>query len=112
MVNPENPDLSIIILNYNVKDLLINCLESIFKNKIPEDQWQVIVVDNASDDGSVEEVRKRFGGLSTGSTLLTTSSLRVDLIVNESNLGFATGNNVGVKIAKAPVILFLNPDTV
>ena len=48
----ESPDLSIVILNYNVKDLLLNCLESIFKNKWEKDSWQVIVVDNASSDGS------------------------------------------------------------
>lgn len=94
----DNPDLSIIILNYNVKDLLINCLESIFKSKSPKDNWQIIVVDNASEDGSVEEVRKRYKD--------------IEILENEKNLGFAAGNNVGVKRAKAPVILFLNPDTV
>ncbi|MBI2337672.1 glycosyltransferase [Candidatus Daviesbacteria bacterium] len=56
MVNSENPELSIIILNYNVKDLLLNCLDSIFKNKTNSDRWQVIVVDNASSDGSGEAV--------------------------------------------------------
>lgn len=93
------PDLSIIILSYNVKQLLLNCLKSI-KNK----NWQIIVVDNASADGSVEAVKEKYGNPST--------SLRVDLIENRSNLGFAAGNNEGVKIAKAPVILFLNPDTI
>ncbi|MBI2337670.1 glycosyltransferase [Candidatus Daviesbacteria bacterium] len=53
----ENPELSIIILNYNVKDLLLNCLDSIFKNKTNSDRWQVIVVDNASSDGSGEAVQ-------------------------------------------------------
>lgn len=91
------PDLSIIILNYNVKDLLINCLDSIFKNKSPKDNWQIIVVDNASEDGSVEAVKKAYP--------------QVEVIANEENLGFSGGNNVGVKLAKAPVILFLNPDT-
>jgi GT2 family glycosyltransferase len=94
-----NPDLSIIILNYNVKDLLINCLESIFKNKTEKDNWQIIVVDNASTDGSVEKVAEIYGN-------------KVEIIRNDTNLGFAAGNNVGVKYAKAPVILFLNPDTV
>ena len=59
---------------------------------------EVIVVDNASSDGSVEAVKDRFP--------------QVELIENETNLGFAAGNNVGVKYAKSPVILFLNPDTV
>ena len=92
----EDPDLSIIILNYNVKDLLLQCLESVFKNK--SQNWQVIVVDNASSDNSVEAVKKKFP--------------QVEIIKNQSNLGFAVGNNEGVRLAKAPVVFFLNPDTV
>lgn len=87
------PNLSIIILNYNVKDLLLSCLKSIHKKK----NWQIIVVDNASTDGSVEAVTKAFP--------------QVEIIENKENLGFAAGNNIGVLKAKAPVILFLNPDT-
>lgn len=96
---PENlaPELSIVILNYNVKELLLKCLDSIFQSKGKLDKWQVIVVDNASSDNSVEAVKKQFP--------------QVDLIENKENLGFAAGNNIGVKRAKAPVILFLNPDT-
>ncbi len=99
MTGSESPDLSIIILNYNVKELLINCLESIFKNKGKEYNWQIIVVDNASEDGSVEKVKEIYRN--TG-----------EIYRNNSNLGFAQGNNVGVKYAKAPVVLFLNPDTI
>jgi len=99
MTGSESPDLSIIILNYNVKELLINCLESIFKNKGKEYNWQIIVVDNASEDGSVEKVKEIYRNT-------------VEIYRNNSNLGFAQGNNVGVKYAKAPVILFLNPDTI
>ncbi|MBI2019740.1 glycosyltransferase family 2 protein [Candidatus Daviesbacteria bacterium] len=98
MASNENPELSIIILNYNVKDLLLKCLESVFKNKTDKDRWQVIVVDNASSDGSAEAVKEKFPG--------------VELIESKENLGFAGGNNLGVEKAKAPVILFLNPDTV
>ncbi len=93
----ESPDLSIIILNYNVKELLLNCLESIFKNKKTTDNWQIIVVDNASEDGSVEAVKKKYS--------------QVEILANKENIGFSLGNNIGVKKAKAPVILFLNPDT-
>ncbi len=100
MVNNEIPELSIIILNYNVKDLLLNCLESIFQSKGKLDRWQVIVVDNASSDGSVEAVREKY------------NDKIVEVIENKTNTGFAAGNNMGVKKAKAPVILFLNPDTV
>ncbi len=97
MAKDPNPDLSIIILNYNVKELLINCLDSIFKNKTLKENWQIIVVDNASEDGSMSEVRKRYTD--------------IEILENKTNLGFAAGNNVGVKKALAPVILFLNPDT-
>lgn len=100
----ENFDLSIIILNYNVKDLLLNCLESIFKNRRKEDKWQVIVVDNASEDGSVGAVNKLYSHIGSGNT--------IDLIENKENIGFSAGNNIGVKKAKASVVLFLNPDTI
>ncbi len=100
----ENPDLSIIILNYNVKDLLLQCLESVFKSKTKEDNWQIIVVDNASSDGSVEAVRELASHIVSGNV--------IEVVENQSNLGFAGGNNVGVKLAKASVVLFLNPDTV
>lgn len=98
MPSNENPELSIIILNYNVREFLLNCLESIFQNKGKLDRWQVIVVDNASSDGSADAVKKRFP--------------EVEVIESKENLGFAAGNNLGVERAKAPVILFLNPDTV
>lgn len=101
----ESPDLSIIILNYNVKDLLLNCLESVFKSlQVSSYKFQVIVVDNASEDGSVEAVKELRSHLTSGNV--------IEVIENKENLGFSAGNNVGVKKAKAPVILFLNPDTV
>lgn len=94
----ESPDLTIIILNYNVKELLIKCLESIFKSKTDKDQWQIIVVDNASSDGSVEAARERYKD--------------IEILQNKRNLGYAAGNNAAIPKVKAPVILFLNPDTV
>lgn len=97
MANSDNPDLSIVILNFNVRDLLLKCLESVFKSKKSSDHWQIIVVDNASTDVSVEELRKRH--------------FDIEIVENKKNLGFSAGNNVGVKRVKAPVILFLNPDT-
>lgn len=90
-------DLSIIILSFNVKELLLNCLQSIYTNKSPQDNWQVIVVDNDSVDNSLEEAQKNYPqieGYQTG-----------------QNLGFAKGNNYGVPFIKAPMVLFLNPDT-
>mgnify|MGYP001570445755 CR=1 FL=1 len=105
----ENPNLSIVILNYNVKELLLNCLQSIFKNKGKEN-WQIIVVDNASSDGSVEAVKEKYEIASSPSAPRNDDV--VELVENKSNLGFSAGNNAGVKKAKAPVVLFLNPDTV
>ncbi len=102
MVN--NPDLSIIILNYNVKELLVKCLESIFKNRTDKDNWQVIVVDNASSDGSVAAVKELASHIGSGNA--------IEMVENQSNLGFAAGNNAAIPKVKAPVVLFLNPDTV
>ncbi len=96
MASDQNPDLSIVILNYNVRDLLLKCLASVFMEKNSKN-WQVIVVDNASSDGSVEAVKEKFPD--------------VELVINKKNLGFAAGNNSAISKVKAPVVLFLNPDT-
>jgi len=92
----DKKDLSIIIVNFNTKDLLRNCLNSISKNTKGID-YEIIVVDNASNDGSVEMLKKEFP--------------EVKLICNRENLGFARANNQGIKIAEGRNILFLNPDT-
>lgn len=89
----EKPELSIIILSYNTKDLLEQCLESVYQ--LPGSE--IIVVDNASSDDSPEMVRKKFP--------------RVRLICNKENLGFAGGNNTGLRLATGRYILFLNSDT-
>jgi len=90
-------DLSIIILNYNTRDFLRDCLQSIQKAATNGFRWEVIVVDNASSDGSPAMVRKEFPG--------------VKLIVNRKNLGFAAGNNRGILQAQGRYLLLLNPDT-
>ncbi|MGB9706634.1 MAG: glycosyltransferase family 2 protein [Microgenomates group bacterium] len=91
-------DLSVIILNYNTKDLLKDCLRSIRNSQLAISNYEVMVVDNVSTDGSVEMVKKEFPW--------------VKLIVSKKNLGFAGGNNLGVCQAKGRYILFLNPDTI
>ncbi len=93
----KTPDLTIVILSYNVSRLLENCLESIFKAKTNTDNWQVVVVDNASTDDSVAMVRKNFP--------------QVRIIANKNNLGFSAGNNVALKQVKTEYCLLLNPDT-
>lgn len=91
-------DLSIIILSYNVKDLLIKCLDSIYRNKTKSDNWQIIVVDNNSSDHSLEEAKEKFP--------------RIEAIQTGKNLGFSGGNNAGVPYLNSEYVLFLNPDTV
>jgi hypothetical protein len=86
--------LSIIVLSFNTKDYLKQTLESIKKNK----DWELIVVDNGSSDGSPEMVKKRYP--------------HARLIETGRNLGFAGGNNVGIKEAKGKHVMLLNSDTV
>ena len=93
----NNPDLSIIIVNYNTKELLNNCLSSIAENK-PYIHYEIIVVDNASQDGSAEYVRSNHPDIL--------------LIENEQNVGFSKGNNIGIKKASGPLVLLLNSDTI
>jgi GT2 family glycosyltransferase len=89
-------NLSIVILNWKVKDLLRQCLLSIYRHT-EGIEFEVIVVDNDSGDGSVEMVRKEFP--------------QAKVIDNGANLGFAAGNNPGIREAKGEFVLLLNPDT-
>ncbi|MEK7498210.1 MAG: glycosyltransferase family 2 protein [Patescibacteria group bacterium] len=91
------PKLSIIILSYNTKDLLLNCLRSLEKVK-NEVIFEIIVVDNASTDGSLEAIKN-----------LKIENLKI--LGNEVNLGFARGNNTARTIVRGEYILFLNSDT-
>lgn len=90
-------DVSIIIVNYNTRDLLKNCLISIYKHTT-EINFEVIVSDNGSVDGSIEMLKKEFP--------------QVVLIENNANLGFGTANNRGLAVAKGKYIFYLNSDTV
>jgi GT2 family glycosyltransferase len=93
------PKVATIILNWNLRDDLAECLESVAALTYPD--VEVVVVDNASMDGSVEMVQGRFPA--------------ARLIVNEQNLGFARGNNSGLRYALAQgadYALLLNNDTV
>jgi GT2 family glycosyltransferase len=90
------PDLSIIIVNWNAKEMLRNCLNSILQAN-NNFKIQIIVVDNASSDGSKEMVESFFTD--------------VKILESGGNLGFSRANNLGIPYAEAPYILFLNPDT-
>ncbi len=87
-------DLSIIIVSFNTKKLLIDCIESIQKNT-ENINFEIIMVDNNSADGS-PQAAKKLGAI---------------VIENDSNLGFASANNQGVKVACGKYVLFLNSDT-
>jgi GT2 family glycosyltransferase len=91
------PRVSIAIVNWNTKDLLENCLSSVFSEtgSIP---IEVIVADNGSKDGSCEMVKEKFG--------------QVKLIENNANLGFAKANNQCFEISRGEYVLMLNSDTV
>ncbi len=89
-------DLSIVIVSYNTKDLLKECIESIYKNS-KDLSLEIIVVDNNSYDGSVEMISKNFKD--------------VILVKNKENLGFSKANNIGVKKSSGKYVLFLNSDT-
>jgi GT2 family glycosyltransferase len=88
--------ISVIILSYNVEKLLKKAIQAVY-DTYEENGLQIIVVDNASSDGSVKMVRENFP--------------KVDLVTSDTNTGFAAGNNLARKITKGDVVLFLNPDT-
>jgi N-acetylglucosaminyl-diphospho-decaprenol L-rhamnosyltransferase len=91
--------LSVIVVNWKVHDLLRDCLSSLYaQTSLPAGEWEVIVVDNASCDGSVEMVRREFSGCT--------------LVANPENVGFAKANNQAFALARGEFILLLNPDTV
>lgn len=89
-------ELSIVIVSYQVRERLRGCLESLSSLEAP--RFEVIVVDNASDDGTVEELAPLFP--------------KVRFIKMDRNTGFAMACNRGTQVACAPWILFLNPDTI
>ena len=90
-------DLSIVIVNYNVKEFLTQCLESIYRSKT-DYAFEVIVVDNASTDSGESRILKAFP--------------KVRWIANTENVGFGRANNQGFEAAKGTYTLILNPDTV
>ena len=90
-------DVSIIIVAWNVRQLLHDCLKSVYEQTKGID-FEVIYVDNASEDGSVEMVKKEFS--------------EVKIIENEENEGFIRANNQAIEIAEGRYVLLLNSDTI
>lgn len=89
-------DVSIIIVSYNVCDLICKCIQSIY-DKVKDLTYEVIVVDNASSDDTVCSIRKNYP--------------TVKLIDSPENLGFGRANNLGAGVATGKYLFFLNPDT-
>jgi N-acetylglucosaminyl-diphospho-decaprenol L-rhamnosyltransferase len=89
--------LSIIVVSWNTRDLLAQCLESIYAHP-PANQFDIWVVDNASSDASAAMVQERFP--------------RVKLIVNPENVGFARANNQAIRESVGEYVLLLNTDTI
>lgn len=89
--------VSVIIVSYNVKHFLIQCIHSVLK-AANDVNIEIIVVDNVSKDGSVEAIKNTFP--------------KVKVIANSENVGFSKANNQGIAIAQGEYILILNPDTV
>ena len=94
--NPSSPDISVIVLNYNGRQWLERCLTA--ARLQVDGHGELVLVDNASTDGSIEFVRERFPD--------------VRLLTLDRNLGFAGGNNAGARMAKGRYLAFLNNDTV
>ena len=89
--------LSIIILSYNTKNLTVKCVQSVIRQyggQIKNNEAEIIVVDNASTDGSVASIKSQ-----------------IKIIQNDKNFGFSKGNNIGANKATGKYLLFLNSDT-
>ncbi len=92
----ENPLVSVIVLNYNAGELLLNCVESIKKSTYKN--LEIIVVDNISTDKSQKICKEKYPD--------------IKLIQNDENFGYCEGNNIGIREAKGDYIIILNPDTI
>lgn len=101
--------ISIIIVSYNVRHYLRQCLDSAFRSaEAAGIEVEVFVVDNASEDGSVEYLRKSFPQYAPGCSVQAS----LHFIANHENVGFGRANNQALQQCKGKYVLFLNPDTI
>ncbi|USG61310.1 glycosyltransferase family 2 protein [Sneathiella marina] len=89
------PLVSVIIVNWNVRDMVLDCIGSIIEQT--RSTYEIIVVDNDSSDGSVDAIKDKFSS--------------VKIIANDSNRGFAAANNQALAVSQGEYVLLLNPDT-
>jgi GT2 family glycosyltransferase len=92
----KKPLISIIILNYNAGDLILNCINSVVQTKYKN--YEIILVDNISTDNSHKKCKEKFK--------------QIQLIENSKNYGYCEGNNIGIRKANGEFIVILNPDTI
>jgi N-acetylglucosaminyl-diphospho-decaprenol L-rhamnosyltransferase len=91
----QSPDVTIIVVTWNCAALALRCLAEIHASRMTRD-FEVIVIDNASIDGTAEQVASAFPA--------------TRLIVNDSNAGYARANNQGIRVASGRILMLLNPD--
>jgi len=92
----KNPLVSIIIVTWNSAKDIVNCINSIKKQTYTD--FEILLVDNNSNDNSVDIVRKHYPD--------------IQIIENKNNLGFAEGNNIGIQKANGEILAFVNPDVI
>ena len=90
-------DISIIIVNYKVKEYIIPCIESIYKHTSKSLRYEILVIDNNSNDGSIDAIKSQFS--------------EVKIYQNTENIGFSKAVNQGAETAIGKYIFILNPDT-
>lgn len=97
--SPEvRPDVSVVMVNYNTREMTLAAIEALKRSvRDPDFTMEIVLVDNASSDGSVEAIRERFPD--------------VRLVPSEVNLGFGVGNNHGAAVARGKALFMLNSDT-
>lgn len=97
----KSVDISIIIVSFNTKDLTTECIRSVIRT-IKKSSYEIIIVDNNSEDDSVKEIKRSFDSAQD----------KIFIIENSENFGFSKANNIGVKQSNGRYVLFLNSDTV
>lgn len=90
--------LSIVIVNYNTDKYLSECVKSVYNNKLPQENFEIIIIDNASASFPKAVLQEKFP--------------KLKIIVSRKNIGFAKANNIGINSSCGDYILLLNPDTV